>query len=426
MARTRYLRLGASVVVIVAAIAGWRSLRERDLSRVPVQSLDALERELELLRAKLRIPGMSAAIAEGDRVVWARGFGMANKERGVAATSETIYHLASSSKPFGAVIVLQLVEEGRLRLDDPVSRFGITMERSAPVQVWHLLSHTSGEPPGTRYRYDGNAFGQLTRVIERTTGRHYARELADRIIRRLGLTRTAPNPGEPRAFWSLVASLRLAADEVERGRAAFAASGIDRGPIEAALAQGYARAWGRWVWPSGLFGPMRAMPHGFLVSATGGVVASAADVARFSIALDGRRLLSDTMRALAWQPRVAPNGKSLPYALGWFVQEIRGCRIVWHYGHGLESSSLIVKIPERHATFVILANSDGLSRWRGLGDKADVKASPAATLFLNWYFARMLSERDVPERANPSRHTATDAPPLREDAVCVPRFNEQS
>jgi CubicO group peptidase (beta-lactamase class C family) len=406
MAGTRYLKFGAPVIVIVAALAGWRALRERDLSRVRVQSLDALERELESLRSRNRIPGMSAVIAEDGRIIWARGFGMANKERGVAATPETIYHLASTSKPYAAVAVLQLVEEGRLRLDDPVSRFGITMERSAPVKVWHLLSHTSDDAPGTTYRYDGNAFGQLTRVIEHTTGHHFAKELADRIIRPLRLTRTAPNPGEPRAFWSLVASLRLTPGEVERGRAAFAAAGIDRKPIEAALAQGYARAWGRSVWPSGLFGPMRPLPHGFLLSATSGLVASAPDVARFSIALDDGRLLTDTMRARAWQPPIAPDGRSLPYALGWFVQKSRGCKIVWHYGHGLESSSLVVKIPERRAAFVILANSDGLSRWRGLGDKADVSASPAATLFLNWYFARTSSEEDPLDRHNSHRPCA--------------------
>jgi hypothetical protein len=71
---------------------------------------------------------------------------------------------------------------------------------------------------------------------------------------------------------------------------------------------------------------------------------------------------------------------------GWFVQEIRGHKVVWHYGHGFESSSLVLAIPDSHTTFVILANSDGLSRWRGLGDSADVTASPAAVLFLNWYF----------------------------------------
>jgi hypothetical protein len=71
---------------------------------------------------------------------------------------------------------------------------------------------------------------------------------------------------------------------------------------------------------------------------------------------------------------------------------------VWHYGHGFESSSLVVKIPDGRATFVILANSDGLSRWRGLGDGADITASPAATLFLNWYRARTPAVGRVSER----------------------------
>ena len=126
---------------------------------------------------------------------------------------------------------------------------------------------------------------------------------------------------------------------------------------------------------------MRSLPHGFTLSATSGLVASAAELARLSMALDQGRLLSPPTRALAWQAPVAPDGRPLPYALGWFVQDTRGHRLVWHYGHGLESSSLIVKIPERQVTFVILANSDGLSRWRRLGDDADVTASPAATLF---------------------------------------------
>lgn len=68
--------------------------------------------------------------------------------------------------------------------------------------------------------------------------------------------------------------------------------------------------------------------------------------------------------------------------------DLRGNKIVWHYGHAFESSSLLAKISEDHVTFVILANSDRLSRWRGLGDSADITASPAATSFLHWYFGR--------------------------------------
>jgi CubicO group peptidase (beta-lactamase class C family) len=384
MARTRSQTFGVTIVVVALGFAGWFAVRAKDFRQVPVESLADLERELESLRSRLRIPGMSAAIAEGDRIAWVRGFGAANREQGTPAGPDTIYHLASTTKPYGAAVVLQLVQEGRLGLEEPISRFGIVMERSTPVRIWHLLSHTSGEPPGAAYRYDGNAFGRLTRVIEQTTGQPFAKELADRIIRPLGLTRTAPNPGDAGGFWSLIASLSVGPEDVERGRAEFTSSGLDRGPIESALAQGYARAWGRWLWPSGLLGPMRPMPHGFTLSTTAGLVASAPDVARFSIALDRGRVLKEATRARAWQPPVAASGQPLPYALGWFVQKTRGEEIMWHYGQGLESSSLIVKIPKRRTTFVILANSDGLSRWRSLGDNADVTASPAATLFLNW------------------------------------------
>ena len=237
---------------MLAAAAAWFAWQEPDYGRVQVRSLEDLEQQLESLRTHLRIPGMSAAVGDGDRVVWARGFGTANRERAVAATADTIYGLASLTKPYASTLVLQLVQEGRLSLDDDVSRFGIVMERSAPVTIRHLLSHTSSEPPGTSYRYDGNAFGGLTQIVERTTGQPFARQLADRIIRPLALTHTAPNPDDPRPFWSLFVSAEVTSADVERSRAAFSESGADRTSIEAGLAQGYARAWGRWIWPTGL------------------------------------------------------------------------------------------------------------------------------------------------------------------------------
>jgi CubicO group peptidase (beta-lactamase class C family) len=364
------------------------AVREPDFARIQVSSLSDLERELEGLRKRLRIPGMSAAIAEGDRVVWTRGFGMANLERGVVAGPDTIYHLASVTKPIASTVLLQLVDEGRLDLNAQISDFGLTMERSVPVRVWHLLSHTSEEKPGNTYRYDGNVFGNLTKVIEQVTGRPFARELTDRIIRPLGLTHTAPNPGDLHGVSSLVVSFAPSPQDVEAARAIFATSGLERGPIEAGLAIGYARRWGRSIWPTGLFGPMRPMPHGFTLSTTSGLVASAPDVARFSIALDQGRLLKDSTRQRAWTSVVTPEGKTLPYGLGWFVQQAQHFSLVWHYGHGFEASSLLIKLPEHRVTFVILANSDGLSRWRSLGDDGDLFASPAAVLFLNWYSGR--------------------------------------
>ena len=150
------------MVAVLVAVSAWYAVREPDLALVRVETLSDLERELEALRVRLRIPGMSVAVAEGERIVWTRGFGVANRERGTAAGPNTIHHLASLTKPYASTVVLQLVDEHRLDLDAPVSRFGIAIERSRPVTVGHLLSHTSGEPPGTSYRYDGNAFGALT------------------------------------------------------------------------------------------------------------------------------------------------------------------------------------------------------------------------------------------------------------------------
>jgi CubicO group peptidase (beta-lactamase class C family) len=388
--RGHNLKLRAVVVVVtLVGLVAWLVLREPDFDKIPVGTLATLEQELEALRTRLRIPGMTATIAEDGRVLWARGFGMANVERRVPAREATMFHLASLTKPYASTVALQLVEQGRLELDAPVSRFGITLERSSPVTVRHLLSHTSGDPPGSRYRYDGNAFGTLTQTIERASGQPFSRVLAERIIRPLGLTDTGPNPGDPNGFNSMLMSLEVSSEDIQRARAEFAASGVDRPRITTALAQGYARSWGRWFWPSGLLGPMRPTPHGFTLSATSGLAASAPDVARFSIALDEGRLLSEDMRALAWTPASDRDGLPLPYALGWFVQQHRGHKLAWHYGHGLESSSLIVKIPDRRVTFVILANSDGLSRGRSLGNDADLSASPAATLFLNWYSTRL-------------------------------------
>ena len=115
------------------------------------------------------------------------------------------------------------------------------------------------------------------------------------------------------------------------------------------------------------------------------------DVVRFSMALDEGKLLRTATLERAYSPVNTPRGETLPYGLGWFVQQRDGLTLVWHFGQSTESSSLIVKIPRRQITFVLLANSDGLSRHLRLGDRGDVTASPAANLFLKWCAGRKQS-----------------------------------
>jgi CubicO group peptidase (beta-lactamase class C family) len=134
---------------------------------------------------------------------------------------------------------------------------------------------------------------------------------------------------------------------------------------------------------SAVTGRMEPVPHPTYLFAAAGLVASAPDIARFSIALDRGVLLKDSTRDLAWTRGRLSSGTEFPYGLGWFVQSIRGTKVVWHFGHSPESSSLLIKIPARELTFVLLANSEGLSRGLQL-DSGDLLRSPFAKLFLNW------------------------------------------
>jgi CubicO group peptidase (beta-lactamase class C family) len=356
-----------TLLAAVAAALAWRGrallVWNPEAGRLQVTSIAAFERELAAMREPLDIPGMSAAIAERGEVVWARGFGLADRERSIPAGPDSIYHLASVTKPYTATVVLQLVEEGKLPLDQPVSAFGI--ELAEGVRVWHLLSHTSTKPPGTVFRYDGIPFGHLTGIVEQAAGRPFTTEVTDRIIRRLGLTHTAPNPRRVDA-----------APLDDPGHRTFELSGLDRATIEAALVTGYGR--------SLVTGTLAPMAHLTYLFASAGLVASAPDVARFSIALDRGELIKERTRARAFTQVTGPGGQTFPYGLGWFVQTYRGMKVIWHFGQAYESSSLLVKIPERQLTLVVLANSDGLSRRRRLGDLADLRQSPVGTLFLNW------------------------------------------
>jgi CubicO group peptidase (beta-lactamase class C family) len=313
------------------------------------QGLAGFERKLESLRRELDIPGMSAAIATGQRITWSRGFGKADLERGVPASDTTSYHLASLTKTFAATIVMQLVEAGKLDLDAPVSDFGIVLPSPGVIRVRHLFSHTSEGDPGSVYRYNGDRFGRLDQVILRASGESFAQRF-ERLIRApLQLSHTAPNPLAP---------------------ADFALTGFDRAGFERNLAQGYA--------PDGRT-PL-AYPRHFGTAA--GLTASALDVARYSMAIDRNAFLRPETQARSFTATVSTRGDTLPYGLGWFVQRVNGVRLQWHYGYWTGNSSLIIRVPDQGLTFVLLANSDRLSRNTALGE-GKLLSSPAARIFLD-------------------------------------------
>ena len=292
---------------------------------------------------------MAAGMARTGQVVWAKGFGYADLEERLPVTPDTVFHLASLTKPFAAVVLLQLVEAGQLDLDAPVEQFGVQLRADGIIRVRHLLTHTAEGTPGEVFRYSGNRFAKLDCVLQTTARKSFAELLGERVLQPLGLTNTSPNPFD---------------------RAACAAAHRDADAFLSRSAQGYAFDGATPV----------DYPKHFVTAA--GLVSTVGDVLHFSAALDRDELLRPETKRLAFTPAKSSKGKVLPYALGWFVQERRGLKVLWHYGWDRANASLIIKVPERDVTFVLLANSEALSRKFDLGQDEDVTRSPFAREFL--------------------------------------------
>jgi len=360
-------------------------------TELPAAKLAELQGALERLAEQFHVPGMSAALVHHRALAWSHGFGYADLEAGTWATPETRYRLASVSKPFAAVLTLQLVEEGKLSLDAPMKDFWIprwfapdpARYAAQPILLRHVLSHTSEGVPGEAYSYNGNIYSDLTWVLEQVTHVAYPRLLQERVFDRAGMTGSVPGHVRPGTTELAELAKPYRWDGTDHVRGTWQM--MDPDPA-LDLTE---------------FAPVLPMPaemqakrrellgDGFLhlnaVCAAGEATSTVLDLARFDIALDEGRLLSAASRERMWTPAVSSTGKTLPYALGWFVEELAGRKVMWHYGWLPPSvSALYVRVPEAELSFFLLANNDRLSEsfsWTAQG----VRASPFARAFLETF-----------------------------------------
>jgi CubicO group peptidase (beta-lactamase class C family) len=341
------------LVLAVALVNGCRTPTETK----PATSLDDFRAYLEQLRLDGHIQAISAVIAKDQSIVWSGSFGGSEAVAWRVADT-TVFHLASLTKPFASTVILQLVDEGKVSLDDPVSKYGIVLTSPGTILVRHLMSHTSEGLPGTHYAYNGDRYSLLDSVIAHASGKSFAAAVQERIIVPLGLKHTAATPQS----------------------AAFAASGLDKATYLANVAPGY-------VWTGTQYAPTA---YQTLFSSAAGLTASARDYATFSMAMDRDAFLKPTTKALAYTPVVSPSGEVFPYGLGWFSTDYKGVRVIWHYGYWTASSTLVIKVPSQQLTFVLLANTDGLSAPYQLG-AGKLDSSPWAREFLETFVIAKLA-----------------------------------
>lgn len=329
---------GTSLLALVLALDLPAQAPPRFAARV-----DSLVR-VEMARQEL--VGLSLAVIHRGRIVLERGWGFANLEHRVPATPATVYQSGSVGKQFTAGAIMLLVQDGRLGLEDPVTRFF----PEAPahwgrVTIRHLLTHTSGagdypddfnfrrdyteeeiraivlaQPlafaPGTEWRYSNFGYVLLGTIIRQVSGQFYGDLLAKRIFSPLGMT-----------------TARI----------------INEAAIVPHRAAGYRREKGvllnqEWVAPT------------INTTADGSLYLTVRDMARWDSALYGTQLFARESMALIRTPVTLAGGTTYPYGFGWRVGTAAGHAVMAHSGSWQGFKSYIVRYPNDGLTVVAFAN----------------------------------------------------------------------
>jgi CubicO group peptidase (beta-lactamase class C family) len=297
------------------------------------------------------IPGLSLLIVSKGKTIRAEGFGLANVELQVPAKAETIYQSGSVGKQFTATAVMMLVEEGKIGLDDPLTKyFSDAPPAWNAVTIRELLSHTGGfgdypksfnfrkdwtedellkvvagiplaYAPGTKWDYSNLGFLTLGILIHRVSGQFYGDFLQERIFHPLGMN-TTRIISEADIIPNRAAGYRLVKGELKNQE---------------------------WVAPM------------VNTTADGSLYFSILDLARWDAALYTEKLLKQSSLDLMWTPVKLKNGdpNKANYGFGWFIEQRNGHRCIHHDGSWQGFETAIDRYVDDQLTVVALSNLSG-------------------------------------------------------------------
>ena len=345
-------RTAAVIVVSLLVLSG---------QRPSAQSLtfSLFERYLDSLRTIAGIPGLSALILQDGVITWERGFGRADIERALEPTSFTPYPIGSLSQVIGSTLFLKKCGDENFGSPDEPLNLWLPLFPERTTTVTQLLGHVS---PTGGYKYDLTRVAAVTPAIEACSGMPYQQLVAEDIFSRLGLADSVPGnalgtptPEDERQFGTNnLLRYQFTLSRAAKGYKVDSRNRATRTDLP----------------------PSRA-------NAATGLISTARDLAKFDAGLRYNILLRPDTQLKAW----TPVGFGMPTGLGWFIQTYNGLPVVWQFGVVPDAfSSLIVKLPTRGITLILLANSDGLSPpLLPLERTGDVTASVFARTFLRVY-----------------------------------------
>lgn len=291
------------------------------------------------------VPGISIVVLKNAKVIKLEGYGLANVELNVPARPDTVFKIGSVSKQFIATGIMLLIQDGKLSLDDHVSKFlEETPDSWKPITIRHLLTHTSGivreapgfDPlkiqsdvdviktayslplrfaPGDKWEYCNVGYFTLAEIIHKVSGKAWPDYLNERIFAPLTMTATRTT-----TMADLVPN-RAAGYYWENGK-------LQNSSIYFALR------------PSGAF------------------LSTVMDLAKWDAALYTDKILQKSAFDQMWTAVKLNNGTTYPYGFGWSVDTVGGHRQFHHGGSLPGFRSEIARFVDDKITVVVLTNSD--------------------------------------------------------------------
>lgn len=298
-----------------------------------------------------QIPGCAVMVRRDGKVVRLAGYGLANLEHGVRVTPQTVFQSGSIGKQFTAMAVMMLIEQGKLSLDDPISKHLAVPPTWSGITMRHLLTHTAGIgdypedfslqknytedemlkiitalplgfAPGEKWNYSSLGYVTLGILIHKLSGEFYGDLLQKRVFGPLGMKNTRVI-SEPDIISNRAAGYILK-DGVLKNQ--------------------------EWVAPT------------VNTTADGSLYFSLEDVAKWDEALEAKKLVSPAGFEQMWTPVKLNNGSSAPYGFGWGIRKTdSGRRILEHGGAWQGFATYIARYPDDHLTVAILSNRAGVA-----------------------------------------------------------------
>jgi CubicO group peptidase (beta-lactamase class C family) len=321
---------------------------------------------LEALRVQTGIPGLAAAVVGRTDVLWERGFGYQDLAKALPMRPDTPIHIDGLTQTFTATYILGCKEDNRFALDEAIGPY--VPDAPEPAATFRqLLSYTTPTTGGLAFNYRPERLAPLATVVHRCEQMSY-RATSAVLFGRLAMVNSVPGPD----VLSVLEPPDPGQPDQER--------------------EHYTAVLERLATPYAIDSQRRANVTQYsatTITPSSGLISTAHDLAQFDLALRSGLLVRPETLAEAWRQPIDPTtGKPLPHGLGWFVQGYNGEPVIWQFGTGGEagSSSMLISLPSRGTTLILLANSTGLTKAFAL-DKGDVTVSPFARVFLT-LFAR--------------------------------------